>query len=73
MKKAAAFLLVGILILISLTACVAGGSAEQQAEQPASVPESGVSQQPENDADKDNQDRCRSSVLAPIRSITIPA
>ena len=60
MKKAAAFLLVGILILISLTACAAGGSAGQQAEQPveqpASVPESGVSQQPENDADKDNQD-----------------
>ena len=55
MKKAAAFLLVGILILISLTACAAGGSAGQQAEQPASVPESGVSQQPENDADKDNQ------------------
>ena len=56
MKKAAAFLLVGILILISLTACAAGGSAGLQAEQPASVPESGVSQQPENDADKDNQD-----------------
>ena len=60
MKKAAAFLLVGILILISLTACAAGGSAgqqvEQPVEQPASVPESGVSQQPENDADKDNQD-----------------
>ena len=56
MKKAAAFLLVGILILISLTACAAGGSAGHQAEQPASVPESGVSQQPENDADKDNQD-----------------
>ena len=60
MKKAAAFLLVGIMILISLTACAAGGSAGQQAEQPveqpASVPESGVSQQPENDADKDNQD-----------------
>ena len=56
MKKAAAFLLVGILILISLTACAAGGSAGQQAKQPASVPESGVSQQPENDADKDNQD-----------------
>ena len=56
MKKAAAFLLVGILILISLTACAAGGSAGQPAEQPASVPESGVSQQPENDADKDNQD-----------------
>ena len=55
MKKAAAFLLVGILILISLTACAAGGSAGQQAEQPISVPESGVSQQPENDADKDNQ------------------
>ena len=59
MKKAAAFLLVGILILISLTACAAGGSAGQQAEQPvdqlASVPESEVSQQPENDADKDNQ------------------
>ena len=58
MKKAAAFLLVGILI--SLTACAAGGSAgqqvEQPVEQPASVPESGVSQQPENDADKDNQD-----------------
>lgn len=57
MKKAAAFLLVGILI--SLTACAAGGSAgqqvEQPVEQPASVPESGVSQQPENDADKDNQ------------------
>ena len=52
MKKAAAFLLVGSLILISLTACAAGGSAEQ----PASVPESGVSQQPEKDADKDNQD-----------------
>ena len=52
MKKAAAFLLVGILILFSLAACAAGGSAEQ----PASVPESGVSQQPENDADKDNQD-----------------
>ena len=56
MKKAAAFLLVGILILISLTACAAGGSAGHQAEQPASVPESEVSQQPENDADKDNQD-----------------
>ena len=60
MKKAAAFLLVSIMILISLTACAAGGSAGQQAEQPvdqpASVPESGVSQQPENDADKDNQD-----------------
>ena len=60
MKKAAAFLLVGIMILISLTACAAGGSAgqqvEQPVEQPASVPESGVSQQPENDADKDNQD-----------------
>ena len=55
MKKAAAFLLVGILILISLTACAAGGSAGLQAEQPASVPESEVSQQPENDADKDNQ------------------
>ena len=59
MKKAAAFLLVSIMILISLTACAAGGSAGQQAEQPveqpASVPESGVSQQPENDADKDNQ------------------
>ena len=59
MKKAAAFLLVSVLILISLTACAAGGSAGQQAEQPveqpASVPESGVSQQPENDADKDNQ------------------
>ena len=34
MKKAAAFLLVGILILISLTACAAGGSAGQQVEQP---------------------------------------
>ena len=60
MKKAAAFLLVSIMILISLTACAAGGSAgqqvEQPVEQPASVPESGVSQQPENDADKDNQD-----------------
>ena len=56
MKKAAAFLLVGILILISLTACAAGGSAGQQAEQLASVPESGVSQRLENDADKDNQD-----------------
>ena len=60
MKKAAAFLLVSVLILISLTACAAGGSAgqqvEQPVEQPASVPESGVSQQPENDADKDNQD-----------------
>jgi len=60
MKKAAALLLVSIMILISLTACAAGGSAGQQAEQPvdqpASVPESGVSQQPENDADKDNQD-----------------
>ena len=55
MKKAAAFLLVGILILISLTACAAGESEGQQTEQPASVPESGVSQQPENDADKDNQ------------------
>jgi diketogulonate reductase-like aldo/keto reductase len=59
MKKAAAFLLVGILILISLTACAAGGSAGQQAEQPveqpASVPDSEASQQPENDADKDNQ------------------
>ena len=60
MKKAAAFLLVGILILISLTACAAGGSAgqkaEQPVEQPASVPESEASQQSENDADKDNQD-----------------
>ena len=56
MKKAAAFLLVGILILISLTACAAGGSAGHQAEQPASVPESGVSQQPETETDKDNQD-----------------
>ena len=56
MKKAAAFLLVGILILISLTACAAGGSAGHQAEQPASVPESGVSQQSEKDAYKDNQD-----------------
>ncbi len=56
MKKAAAFLLVGILILVSLTACVVGGSAGQQAEQPASVPESGVSQQSEKDAYKDNQD-----------------
>lgn len=60
MKKAAAFLLVSIMILISLTACAAGGSAGQQAEQPveqpASVPESGVSQQPEKDADKDDQD-----------------
>ena len=56
MKKAAAFLLVGILILISLTACAAGESAGQQTEQPASVPESGVSQQSENDANKDNQD-----------------
>ena len=59
MKKAAAFLLVGILILISLTACAAGGSAgqqvEQPVEQPASVPESEASQQPEKDADKDNQ------------------
>ena len=56
MKKAAAFLLVGILILISLTACAAGGSAGQQAEQPTSVPEIGVSQQPETETDKDNQD-----------------
>ncbi len=55
MKKAAAFLLVSILILISLTACAASGSVGQLAEQPASGPESGVSQQPENDADKDNQ------------------
>lgn len=38
MKKAAAFLLVGILILISLTACAAGGSAGQQAEQPVDQP-----------------------------------
>ena len=56
MKKAVAFLLVGILSLISLTACAAGGSAGHQAEQPASVPESGVSQQPETETDKDNQD-----------------
>ena len=56
MKKAAAFLLVSIMILISLTACAAGGLAGHQAEQPASVPESGVSQQPEKDADKDDQD-----------------
>ena len=56
MKKAAALLLVGILLLISLTACAAGGSAGQQAEQPTSVPEIGVSQQPETETDKDNQD-----------------
>jgi diketogulonate reductase-like aldo/keto reductase len=59
MKKAAAFLLVSIMILISLTACAAGESAgqqvEQPVEQPASVPDSEASQQPENDADKDNQ------------------
>ena len=56
MKKAAAFLLVGMVILISLTACAAGGSTGQQAEQPASVPEREASQQPEIETDKDNQD-----------------